>query len=257
MRSATHAEWTKLRTVPGAAALAVTCVVLTIGTSWLVSAIVKCPASCDADTTKLSLTGVLLGQAAVAMLAIGVVAPEYGSGLIRVTLAAMPRRSQVLAAKAVVVLAVVLATGIVAVLGSLLVGRLLQPENGFNAAHHIAELSLVHGPTLRAAAGSVLYLELIALLSLGLAFALRDSALAMTVMACLLYVIPLISQVALSPRWQHRLGRWAPTTAGLAIQATRNLAKLPIGPWPGLGVLATWAAAALLLGYLLLRLRDA
>jgi ABC-2 type transport system permease protein len=46
-------------------------------------------------------------------------------------------------------------------------------------------------------------------------------------------------------------------TAGLAIQGTKNLNKLPIGPWPGLGVLAAWAAAALLAGGLLLRLRDA
>jgi ABC-2 type transport system permease protein len=46
-------------------------------------------------------------------------------------------------------------------------------------------------------------------------------------------------------------------TAGLAIQATINLGSLPIGPWAGLGVLAGWAAAALLAGGLLLRLRDA
>jgi ABC-2 type transport system permease protein len=45
--------------------------------------------------------------------------------------------------------------------------------------------------------------------------------------------------------------------AGLAVQATRHLGALPIGPWPGLGVLAAWAAAALLAGGLLLRLRDA
>jgi ABC-2 type transport system permease protein len=46
-------------------------------------------------------------------------------------------------------------------------------------------------------------------------------------------------------------------TAGLAIQATINLRSLPIGPWAGLGVLAAWAAGALLAGGLLLRLRDA
>jgi ABC-2 type transport system permease protein len=45
--------------------------------------------------------------------------------------------------------------------------------------------------------------------------------------------------------------------AGLAIQATRNLQHLPLSPWAGLGVLAAWAARALLLGGLLLQLRDA
>jgi len=48
-----------------------------------------------------------------------------------------------------------------------------------------------------------------------------------------------------------------PMTAGLAIQATTGLRSLPISPWAGLGVLAAWAAGALLAGGLLLRFRDA
>jgi ABC-2 type transport system permease protein len=32
---------------------------------------------------------------------------------------------------------------------------------------------------------------------------------------------------------------------------------LPIGPWPGLGVTFAWAAAALLLAVVLIRVRDA
>jgi ABC-2 type transport system permease protein len=46
-------------------------------------------------------------------------------------------------------------------------------------------------------------------------------------------------------------------TAGLAIQATTGLSSLPLSPWAGLGVLAAWTAAALLAGWLVLRLRDA
>jgi ABC-2 type transport system permease protein len=49
----------------------------------------------------------------------------------------------------------------------------------------------------------------------------------------------------------------APMSAGLAIQDTTNLHHLPIAPWPGLGVLAGWAAASLLLGGLLMKLRYA
>jgi ABC-2 type transport system permease protein len=44
--------------------------------------------------------------------------------------------------------------------------------------------------------------------------------------------------------------------AGLTIQDT-SLHGLPISPWGGLGVLAARAAAALLTGGLVLRLRDA
>jgi ABC-2 type transport system permease protein len=257
MRHALHAEWTKLRTAPGTVLLLVASVLLTAGVSALAATIVKCPGSCGADTTKISLTGVLLGQAAVATLAVLAMSSEYATGMIRVTLAAMPRRPVLLAAKAAVLTGVVLVTGAVAVGASLLAGRLLEPGNGFTAGHGSATLSLAHGPTLRAAAGSVLYLALIALLSLGAATALRDSAAAITVVLGLLYIFPVLGDVILNPAWQHRIERWAPANAGLAIQATRNLRTQPIGPWPGLGVLAAWTAVALLAGGLLLRLRDA
>ena len=257
MRHALHAEWTKLRTAPGTVWLLAASIVLTAGASALAAAIVKCPGSCTADTTKVSLTGIMLGQATVATLAVLVMSGEYSTGMIRVTLAAMPRRPALLAAKAAVLSGVVLAVGAIAVGASLLAGRLLEPGNGFTARHGFAALSLAHGPTLRAAAGSVLYLALIALLSLGAATALRDSAAAITVVLGLLYIFPVLGDVVLNPAWQHRIARWAPMNAGLAIQATRNLGTLPIGPWAGLGVLATWTAVALLAGGLLLRLRDA
>ena len=257
MRNAVHAEWTKLRTVPSTAWLLLAVIALTVGASAMATAIVKCPATCGADTTKLSLTGILLGQAAVAALAVVVVTAEYGTGMIRVSLAAMPRRTVLLAAKALVVTAVVLVAGIISVLGSVLAGRIQLPGNGFTAANGFAALSILHGATLRAAAGSVLYLVLIGLFALGLSVALRDSGLTTAVVLGVIYVIPLIGDLIISPVWQHRLDRWAPTNAGMAIQATRNVAKLPIGPWQGLGVLAIWAAAALAAGWLVLRLRDA
>ena len=258
LREALHAEWTKLRTVPSTAWLLITAIVLTVGVSTLATVAVKCPASCGEDTTKLSLTGILLGQAAVAVLAVLVVTGEYSSGMIRLTLTAVPRRTTALAAKAVIVTGVVLAAGAVAVLGSVLAGHFILSGSGFTGAHGSLPLSLGAEPTLRAAAGSVLYLALIALLSLGLATALRDSGATIAVVLALLYVVPVLTELGtLDPTWQHRLQRYGPMTAGLAIQATRNIAKLPIGPWPGLGVLAAWAAAALLAGGLLLWLRDA
>jgi ABC-2 type transport system permease protein len=109
---------------------------------------------------------------------------------------------------------------------------------------------------LRAAAGSVLYLALIALLSLGAATAVRDSASAIGVVLGLLYLFPIFAQVVTDLEWRRHLLQIAPMSAGLAIQATTGLHSLPIGPWAGLGVLAAWALAALVLGGLLLRLRD-
>ena len=255
---ALRAEWTKLRTVPSTAWLLLTAIVLTVGVSTLATVAERCPASCAEDTTKLSLTGILLGQAAVAVLAVLVITGEYSSGMIRTTLTAVPRRTTALAAKAIALTGVVLAAGTFAVLGSVLAGHFILPGNGFTGAHGSLPLSLGAGPTLRAAAGSVLYLVLIALLSLGLATALRDSGATIAVVLALLYIVPILSDLGtMDPTWEHRLQRYGPMTAGLAIQATRNIGKLPIGPWAGLGVLAAWAAAALLAGGLLLLLRDA
>jgi ABC-2 type transport system permease protein len=258
LREALHAEWTKLRTVPGTIWLLLAVIALTVALGVVADAAAKCPSSgCGIDPARTSFTGIYLSQAIVAILAVLAISSEYSSGMIRATFTAMPRRTTVLAAKAVILTGLVLAAGTVAVLGSLLAGRLILPGHGFTAAHGYPPLSLGDGPVQRAAAGTALYLALIALLSLGVAAAVRDSAAAIGIVLGLLYLIPIIATVVGAPNWHRHLQQIAPMTAGLAIQATTGLRSLPISPWAGLGVLAAWAAAALLTGCLLLRLRDA
>jgi ABC-2 type transport system permease protein len=254
-----HAEWTKLRTLPGTAWLLLGMVAVTVIISATVSAAVSCTstAACHVDVTKLSLTGTYLGQAVVAIVAVLAVSGEYATGMMATTLAAMPRRASVLAAKAAVVTAVTLAAGTLAVLGSVLAGRLILPGHGYSPANGYPALSLADGTVLRAAAGTVLYLALIALLSLGVATAVRDSAVAIGVVLALLYLFPILTQVVGSPGVARHLQQIGPMTAGLEVQASTGLAHLPIGPWAGLAVLAGWAAAALLAGALVLRVRDA
>jgi ABC-2 type transport system permease protein len=145
----------------------------------------------------------------------------------------------------------VFGTHTVAVLGSVLAGRLILPDVGDQA------LSLADGPTLRAVFGTVLYLILIGLLSLGIATAVRDSATSIGIGLGLLYIVPILSQTISDPDWQRLLEKIAPTSAGLAIQATTNLPSLPIAPWARLGVTAGWATTALVAGGLVLRIRDA
>jgi ABC-2 type transport system permease protein len=258
LRDALHAEWTKLRTAPGTFWLLSAAVALPGAVSAAAAAATRCPAAgCGQDPARVSLTGIYLGQVVVAMVAVLAMGGEYSSGMIRTTLTAMPRRATVLAAKAVLITGLMLAAGTLAVLGSLLAGRLSLPGHGFTAAHGFVPLSLADGPVLRAAAGSVLYLVLIALLSLGAATAVRDSAVAIGIVLGLLYLFPIVAAVVSDPQVQRHLQQIAPMTAGLEIQATVGLRSLPISPWAGLGVLAAWAAAALLVGGLLLRARDA
>lgn len=212
-------------------------------------------------------TGVLLGviavfSLAVAAIVLGVLAVggEYATGTITATLAAVPRRGAVLAAKAAkaaVVAAVVAAAGSAGVLASLAAGRAILPGNGFTAANGYPPLSPLDGPTARAAAGTVLYLVLVALLSLGVGTAVREQAAAITAVLGLLWIVPVVTQFIGDAQWQERLERLAPMSAGLAVQATRDLELLPIGPWAGMGVMAGYAGAALLAGGVLLAVRDA
>jgi ABC-2 type transport system permease protein len=258
LRDGLRAEWTKLRTAPGTLWLLLAVIVLIVAFGTAAAAAAKCPAAgCGQDPAKISLTGVDVGQAVVAVVAVLMVSGEYSTGMIRTTLAAIPRRLIVLGAKAAVVTGLVLAAGTVAVLGSLLAGRLILPGHGFTAAHGFAPLSLSDGLVLRAAAGSVLYLALIALLSLGIATAVRDSAVAIGLVLGLLYLFPIVAAAVTGKDLHRHLLQAAPMMAGLDIQATTGLRSLPLSPWAGLGVVAAWVAGALLLGGLLLRFRDA
>lgn len=256
------AEWTKLRTVPSTAWLLLAAVAFTVALGAATTASVdtsSCPSptGCHEDITRLSLTGVRLGQVAVVVLAVLAITGEYGTGTIQTTLAATPRRATVLLTKATVVTATVLAAGTLGVLGSLLAGRAILPGNGFTTAAGYPPLSLADGPTLRAAGGTVLYLGLVGLLSLGVGTVVRDTAGAITTVLGLLYSFPVLAAFVADPQWHARLQKLAPMTAGLAIQATRGLDQLPIGPWGGLGVLAAYAGAAMLLGAVVFELRDA
>lgn len=246
-----RAEWTKLRTEPAARWLLPGVVVATVLLSLFAVAAVSCAGGdCGVDPAALSLAGVQLGQALVVLLAVLAIGGEQGAGLLRTTFTAAPRRLVVLAAKAVLTGGLILVAGTVAVLGCVAAGRAVLPGNG------IAGPSLADGPTLRAAAGSVLYLVLIGQLALGVAAAVRDSAASVGAVLALLYAVPLVAAVIGDAELQRTLRRFAPMTAGLAVQATTDLDALPIGPWAGLGVLAAWSAAALLLGAVVLHRRD-
>lgn len=98
---ALHAEWTKARTAGGTIWLLLAVIAATVAAGTAVAAATWCPAAgCGQDPAKVSLSGVDLGQAVVAVQAVLVISGEYGTGMILLTLTAMPRRTIMLAAKA-------------------------------------------------------------------------------------------------------------------------------------------------------------
>jgi len=263
MLAALHAEWTKFRTLPGTFWLLAATAVLTCALGGAVSAAFRCtpgycsPADTGADPAKVALSGLYLGQVLAACVGVLVVGGEYGTGMIRVTLAALPRRLQVLAAKSCVVAGAAGAAALAGVAGSLAAGRLLLPGNGLSAANGYVVLSLGNGTDLRAFSCAALYLVLIALMGTGLTAAVRNSGAAIGITLGLLFLFPIVASVVPDHTLARHLNQLSPMTAGSYALATVGVHGLPLAPWQGIGVVALWAAGALVLGGLVLRLRDA
>jgi ABC-2 type transport system permease protein len=253
---ALRAEWTKFRTVPGPAWLLAGVVAVTVAVGVAAASAVRCQsASCGGDPATVSFSGIYPGQAIVAVAGVLAIGNEYSTGMIKLSLTAMPRRLTWFCAKAAVLTGPVLAASVLAVAGAALAGRLILPGRGFTPAHGYA--SLTSATDLRAAVGAVVYLTLIALLSLGLAVAVRDSATAIGLVLGVLYLFPVAAAVISNPPLARHLDQIGPLPAGLDAQATTGLNNLPLTPWQGLGVVALWTAGALLLGTLALKFRDA
>jgi ABC-2 type transport system permease protein len=263
MSYALHAEWTKFRTLAGTWWLLLAAAALTVAVSVAAAAAFHCPPDgctlqqTGADPAKIGFTGVFLGQVVIALIAVLAIGGEYGTGMIRLTLTAVPRRVTAFTAKALVTAAGALAASVLAVAGSALAGWLILPGKGLSAANGYVPLSLGNASDLRAAGGTVLYLTLIALLAFGVTTAVRDSAAGIGVVLGILLLLPIVAAVIPDHALARHLEQFAPMTAGLYIQVTAGVRGLPLAPWQGLGVLAAWAAGAMAAGGLLLRLRDA
>jgi ABC-2 type transport system permease protein len=254
--AALRAEWTKFRTVASPAELLAGLVALAVAAAAATASAAQCQsARCGIDPATVSFTGIYPGQAVAAVAGALAIGNEYSTGMIKLSLTAMPRRLTWFFAKATVLTAPVLTASALAVAGAALAGWLILPGKGFTPAHGYA--SLTSATDLRAAVSAVLYLTLIALFSLGLAAAVRDSAAAIGLVLGVLYLFPIATAVISNPPLARHLDQIGPLPAGLDAQATVGLTGLPLTPWQGLGVVALWTVGALLLGALALKSRDA
>jgi ABC-2 type transport system permease protein len=263
MTLALHAEWTKLRSLRSTTWSLVAAVALMLALGALVSATSQsdgCPSvsesSCD-DVVLNSLGGVYLAQMAVATLAVLAIGTEYGTGMIRTTFGAMPRRRIVLAAKAAVVAAVVFVVGLAVSVVAFELGQQLLRDGGYTAENGYPPVTLADGFALRAVVGCALYLAVLSVLSLGVGALLRSTAAALTAVFTLLWV-PLIVVSLMGPDSGLEVAKFTPMLGGLAVLDTVERAdSVPIGPWAGLGVLCAYAGVAMVAALWAVTRRDA
>jgi ABC-2 type transport system permease protein len=201
------------------------------------------------DSTRLSLGGTHISQVAFGLLGVLVITSEYGSGMIRATLSAVPQRRSMLAAKAMVLTVAALVIGLVSTFVAYFAFQLFLPSGS------LMRTSLSDPGVLRAVAGAGLYLGVIALFGFGLGAILRFSAGAVAVLLGLLFVPPLILSL-LPQSWQNTVGGYFPLEAGFSMISVQHVPNT-LQPWAGFGVLCLYALVAVWAGFFLINHRDA
>ena len=251
LRHAARMEWIKLRSLRSpwwtlgiTAAGAVTIAVITgLNTR-----------NAAGDLTNNALAGMVPGLLLTGVLGVLVATSEYTSGMIRATLAAVPRRPLLLAAKAAVFGGVALLTGEAATFISFFAG-------GAALRHGITAPSLAGPGVLRAVVLSGTSFCLIGLLGLGLGAIIRHTAAAVAVLVGGVYVLATVIGAQL-----HGLAVYLPIIiVGNSLSTTKPEACGGqagdcihfLSPWAGLGMLCLYAASPLASGCWVLSRRDA
>ncbi|MGA4841569.1 ABC transporter permease [Streptomyces sp. G45] len=248
MRDLTAAEWIKLRTVRSTWLLLAVGAVLTVLVSLMFCALIgpefrraDAGRQAELDPVGLAFTGLPFGQVPLVVLAVLAVGGEYGTGMIRTTLAAVPRRGRLLAAKLAVLGAVGLCWGLVT--GAVAVSA----GSGVLGAR-----APLYAEALRAVAGAGVYGALLAVLAGAFTFVVRRSLTALGVLLPLLFVVS--GALATAPRLRA-LARFLPDRAGLRLMRGHQDAG-DLSPAAGGGVLLLWATAAAVVAYLALRRQE-
>jgi len=244
-------EWIKLRSLQSTGWLLAILAVAMIGIGIAVLSAYRShlPRPAAAQMVNDGLAGAVLGQLFVGFLGVVTVTGEYSSGMIRATLAAVPNRPLVLAAKAAVF-------GVVA----LIVGEVVCVATFF-ASQAALSGSLVPRSTLgdpgvlRTVALNGVYLALIGLIGLGLGAIIRHTGATIGTLFGILFV-PLFVLGLLGPAG-FQIAKFMPmfilvNSVGVVTPSGDSLSA-----WAGTAVLCGYAAVALGLGGWLLARRDA
>jgi ABC-type transport system involved in multi-copper enzyme maturation permease subunit len=194
-----------------------------------------------------AMQGYFLAQLLIGVLGVLFVSGEYSTGMIRSTLAAVPKRIPVLLAKTVVFGATALVAMVSAALLAFGGAQIFLSHYGHGSA-------LSDPGVLRVVVGTGVYLALIGLLGGALGWILRNTAGGIATLVGLLLVVPVLLEV-LPWQWLKDIGRYLPGNAGGSFVSSIQVPDT-LTPWTGLAVLVLWVLAALGAAAVLLKRRD-
>jgi ABC-2 type transport system permease protein len=244
-----RSEWIKLATLRSTTITFGVAVVAMIGISVLVSwaTVGNWATMSPADRQSLAVEEVVLSGRFLAQLAIGVVGVmaitgEYATGMIRATLAAVPRRLPVLWAKLGVYAAVTFALMVVASFAAFFAGNAVLAEHW--------DFQLSDPGVLRCVFGAAIGLTLICLLGAALGFIVRNTAGAISTLFAILMVLPILGEFV------PAIAEYLPTSAVDSLVIARIGSDM-LEPLPAFLLLCAYVGAAAGGAVLTLLRRDA
>jgi ABC-2 type transport system permease protein len=251
MAGIARSEWTKIRTLRSTVSLLLLTFALSVALAFAGGATAReaiargsTKLRPDFDPINAGIMGLQYGQLALIAFATLVVCGEYGSGTIRPSLAAVPRRGMFYGGK-------VLTGGVVAFVVAVVTGPVSFVVTEWALGPYGVPLG--HGESWRVVVGAPLYLTLMSVFAIGVATMVRRAAVTIAVLfVTVLALSPLASRIPAL----HPFARYLPDQAGSQVMLVGQQADPALGPWTGLFTLFLWAAAAVAGGYVVLSKRD-
>jgi ABC-2 type transport system permease protein len=247
-----HAEWIKFWSVRSTFWSTAMLFVLGAGLTVLVCATSAAwLASGEADESPLSFVtwGLMFAQITAIVLGTLVVTSEYGTGMIRATLAATPRRGSVLAAKAIVLSGTLFVVGTVTAFAGFFGGNFFLDREGIGVA-------LGDEGVLRAMLGSGLYMAGLGLFAAAMGFLIRHTAAALSVVLALVFVVGNMAFL-LPGTWGEWTAKLMPGNAGSGVATPVSFNPGLLDPWVGFAVFAGEVALLTVIAWATFRRRDA
>jgi ABC-type transport system involved in multi-copper enzyme maturation permease subunit len=214
--------------------------------------IVSHGAGSDFNAAEASLTGqVALGELIIVVLGALVITSEYSTGMIRTSLAVMPRRGVLYAAKAMVFAIVTLTISLVTSFVAFFVGQAILSSKHYNT-------TLAQPGVLRAVLLSAAIVAVFGLLAYGTGAIIRHTAGAITSILGVIFLIPALAQ-ALPNSWFADVVRWLPGGEALSpiARSAPPISDHLFSAWGEFAVFSGYAAVLLALGAWLFIRRDA
>jgi hypothetical protein len=255
-----HSEWIKLRTLRANWALLASFVAVFVGFGALAAAFVSGTVTSpngggpqmgsDSDPLSTVLTGAQFGVLLLGVMGCLAGAREYTSRMITATVAAVPRRWQVIVGKATVLTAVVLPASLLASFAAFGIGMSVLSASGE------ATVSLTDDGVLRSVVGMAGYLTAIALIGLAFGMLLRSVASSISALIAGILIVPNIAGALLPDTWDQLL-QYLPSQAAASFTAVGSSGAATLGAAAGALVLAGWVIVPLAGAIISITRRDA